>query len=65
MADRVWCQVNNLDLQAPIFGISLGIIPGKEVYPGRIIMQVGLSHQMSQCYHAFKVAIQNERNVDT
>lgn len=64
MAARAWCQVNNPDLYAHIFGISLGIIPGKEVYPRRITMQLGLSHQMSHCYHVFKAATHNERNED-
>lgn len=67
MADEVWCQVGKLDLYAHLFGISIGVIPGKEVYPGRIIMQMGLSHQMSHYYHLGYIlnsGIQNERNVD-
>lgn len=51
VADEVLCQVNKLDLYAHLFGISLEIIPGKEVYPGRIIMQGVLNHQISHCYH--------------
>lgn len=62
MADDVWCQASKLDLYAHLFGISIGVIPGKEVYPGRIIMQMGLSHHY---YHLGYIhAIQNERNVD-
>lgn len=67
MADDVWCQANKLDLYALLFGISIGVIPRKEVYPRRIVIQMGLSHQMSHYYHLGyipKFAIQNERNVD-
>lgn len=39
VAGRVGCQVNIPDLYAHIIGISLGIIPGKEVSLWRIIMR--------------------------
>lgn len=67
MAGRVWCQVNKSDVYALLFGSFLWIISGKEVYPGRILIHVGLTHQMSHCYYVFRVAIsgvQNERNED-
>lgn len=67
MADDIWCQASKLDFYAHLFGISIGVIPGKEFYPGRIVMQIGLCHQMSHYYHLgyiLNFAIQNERNVD-
>lgn len=62
MADGVWCQVNKLDLYAHLFGVSIGNILRKQVYPGGTIMQLDSSYQMSHCYHSLYIPISGIQN---